>query len=146
LVRKLAVVEKQKIVNQRLSLLPRIKHLLAYYARPLYYRSLVLPILDYADMVWYDKDNAAIMNSLQVLQNKAAKLVLDRPLYSSATDALKSFCLRDWGRLGNEGRPISLKIVTQSRHVDLCNMPKFQVRRISFSRVLDISPSGVLRG
>jgi len=27
------------------------------------------------------------MNSLQVLQNKAAKLVLDKPLYSSATDA-----------------------------------------------------------
>ena len=28
------------------------------------------------------------MNSLQVLQNKAAKLVLDKPLYYSATDAL----------------------------------------------------------
>ena len=28
------------------------------------------------------------MNNLQVLQNKAAKLVLDKPLYSSATDAL----------------------------------------------------------
>ena len=28
------------------------------------------------------------MNSLQVLQNKAAKLVLDKPLYSSATYAL----------------------------------------------------------
>ena len=97
--------------------------MLAYYARPLYYKSLVLPIINYADMVWYDKDNAVIMNSLQVLQNKAAKLVLDRPLYSSATDARKSFCLRDWGRLGNEGRPIWLKIVTQSRHVDLCNMP-----------------------
>ena len=58
----------------------------------------------------------------------------------------KSFCLRDRGRLGNEGRPISLKIGTQSRYVDLCNMPKFQVQRPLFSRVLDISPSGVLRG
>ena len=28
------------------------------------------------------------MNNQQVLQNKAAKLVLDRPLYSSANDAL----------------------------------------------------------
>ena len=28
------------------------------------------------------------MYSLQVLQNKAAKLILDRPLYSSATHAL----------------------------------------------------------
>jgi len=60
--------------------------------------------------------------------------------------ALKSFCLRDRGRLGNEGRPIKLKIGTQSRHVDLFNMPKFQVQRPFFSRVLDISPSGVPRG
>ena len=39
-------------------------------------------------MVWGDKDDAVLMNNLQVLQNKAAKLVLDKPLYSSATDAL----------------------------------------------------------
>ena len=66
-------------VNQRLGLL---------HAGLLYYKSLVLPILDYADIVWGDKDNAVLMNNQQVLQNKAAKLLLDRPLYSSATDAL----------------------------------------------------------
>ena len=38
---------------------------------------------------------------------------------------LKSFCLRDQGRLGNEGQSMLLKIGTQSRYVDLCNMPKF---------------------
>ena len=38
---------------------------------------------------------------------------------------IKSFCLRDRGRLGNEGQPILLKFGTQSRYVDLCNMPKF---------------------
>ena len=59
---------------------------------------------------------------------------------------LKSFCLRDRGRVGNEGRPISLKIRTQSRNVDQCNMPKFQVQQLFFSRVLDISPLGVPRG
>ena len=77
-------------VNQILGLLRRIKHLMPYDARLLYYQSLVLPILDYADMVWGDKDNTVLMNNLQVLQNKAAKLVLDKPLYSSATDALIS--------------------------------------------------------
>ena len=77
-------------VKQRLGLLRRIKHLLPYNAHLLYYKSHVLPILDYADMVWGDKGNAVLMNSLQVLQNKAAKLVLDKPLYSSATDALKA--------------------------------------------------------
>ena len=35
-------------------------------------------------------------------------------------NCLKSFCLRDRGRLGNGGWPISLKIGTQSRYVDLC--------------------------
>ena len=40
-------------------------------------------------------------------------------------DGLKSFCLRDRGRLGNEGQPILLKFGTQSRYVDLCSMPKF---------------------
>ena len=59
---------------------------------------------------------------------------------------LKSFCLRDRGRLGNEGQPILLKIGTQSRHVDLCNMPKFKLQRPFSSRALDISPSGVLKG
>ena len=75
-------------VNQRLRLLRRIKHLLPYNANLLYYKSLVLPIFDYADMVWGDKDNAVLMNNLQMFQKNAAKPVLDKPLYSSATDAL----------------------------------------------------------
>ena len=49
----------------------------------------------------------------------------------------KLFCLRDRGRLGNEGRPILLKIGTQSSYVDLCNdacnMPKFQHPRPFFA-------------
>ena len=48
----------------------------------------MLPILDYADLVWGDKDNASLMKELQILQNKAAKLILDRSLHSSSTDAL----------------------------------------------------------
>ena len=48
-----------------------------------------------------------------------------KPCREAEASKLKSFCLRDRGRLGNEGQPISLKIGTQSRYVDLCNMPKF---------------------
>ena len=49
------------------------------------------------------------------------------PIYWNAhvSSSFKSFCLRDRGSLGNEGRPILLKIGTQSRYVDLCNMPRF---------------------
>ena len=75
-------------VNQRLSLLRRIKHFLPLTARLLFYNNLILPIFDYADVVWGDKNNVSIMNALQVLQNKAAKIILDRPFHSSATSAL----------------------------------------------------------
>ena len=77
-------------INQRLGLLRRIKHLLPLNARLLFYNSLILPIFDYADIVWGDKNNSVLMNILQVLQNKAAKIILDRPPHSSATDALNS--------------------------------------------------------
>jgi hypothetical protein len=77
-------------VNQRLGL-RRINHLLPFNARILVYNSLVLPIFDYADVIWGDKNNTVLMNNLQILQNKAAKIVLDRPIFSSATDALHGF-------------------------------------------------------
>ena len=70
-------------INQRLGLLRRIKHLLPFRARILFYKSLVMPLFEYADLVWGDKHNVTLMSSasLQVLQNKAAKVILDRPLY-----------------------------------------------------------------
>jgi hypothetical protein len=60
------------------------------HARILFYNSLVLPIFDYADVIWGDKNNTVLMNNLQILQNKAAKIVLDRPFFSSAADALNT--------------------------------------------------------
>ena len=41
---------------------------------------------------WYgggggDKDNQTLTDDVQVLYNKAAKLVLDRPMFSSSYDA-----------------------------------------------------------
>ena len=47
----------------------------------------MVAIFNYADLVWGDKDNASLMKELQILQNKAAKLILDRSLHSSSTDA-----------------------------------------------------------
>ena len=55
---------------------------------------------------------------------------------------IKRFCLRDRGRLGNEGRPISLKIGTQSTYVDLCNMPKFQLQRLFLAEFWISAPQG----
>ena len=52
------------------------------------YDSLVLPVFAYGDVVYGDKNNSAVMENLQILQNKAAKIILDRHPRSSATEAL----------------------------------------------------------
>ena len=77
----------RKKVNQRVGVLRRIKHFLPFYARNLFV-NMVLPFLDYCDIVWCDRKNKLLMDSLQVLQNRAAKIVLVRPVYSSSTQAL----------------------------------------------------------
>ena len=45
-------------------------------------------LFEYADLVWGDKHNITLMFSSQVLQNKAVKIIVNRPLYSSFTEAL----------------------------------------------------------
>ena len=37
-----------------------------------------------------DKDNAVLMNNLQLLQSKADKTILERPFHSSAANALEA--------------------------------------------------------
>ena len=49
---------------------------------------MILPFLDYCDIVWGDRNNKVLMDSFQVLQNRAAKIVLDRPVYSSSSQGL----------------------------------------------------------
>ena len=61
-------------INKNLDLLRRIKYYLPYGARLLFHNSLVLPIFDYANLVWGDKDNVSLMKELQIRQNKAAKM------------------------------------------------------------------------
>ena len=45
---------------------------------------MVIPILEYASIVWGHK---VFMDSIQILQNKAVNLVLDRTTHSSSTQA-----------------------------------------------------------
>ena len=56
----------------------------------LYFNNFVLPLFDYGDTIWGDKNNDTLMQRLQVLQNKAAKIILGWPVHSSATDALRT--------------------------------------------------------
>ena len=77
-------------VNQRIGLLNRIKHLLPLDARVALCNALIRPLFDFADTIWGDRGNITLMHDLQVLQNKAAKVILDLPNYASSTDALKT--------------------------------------------------------
>jgi hypothetical protein len=81
-------------VNQRLGIIRRVKHLLTVDFRRTLVNSLVMPIFDYADFVWGDKNNSVLMNHarmhLQVLHNKAAKIILDAHPLSSASESLRS--------------------------------------------------------
>lgn len=85
-------------INKRLGLLKRIKHLLPRFARLLFFNSLILPLFDYGDLLWGDKNNVTLMQSLQILQNKAAKVILNRAVHSSASDALETL---NWSNLSN---------------------------------------------
>ena len=51
--------------------------------------SLIRPLFDFADTIWGDRDHITLMRDLLVLQNKAAKVILDLSNYASSTDALK---------------------------------------------------------
>ena len=88
-------------INKKLGLLRRIKNYLPLKCRLLFYNSYILPLFDYADLVWGDRGNETLMSDLQVLQNKAAKIILVFPYRSSAIDALKRL---SWVILRSDGR------------------------------------------
>ena len=86
-------------INKKLGLLKRIRYCLPLDARLLFFNSYVLPLFDYADIVWGDRGNSTLMLQLQSLHNKAAKIILDLLIGSSASEALSSLfqrktCLR----------------------------------------------------
>ena len=45
--------------------------------------------MDYGDNVWGERCNKALIDKLQVLQHKTAKVIIDRPLFSFASEALE---------------------------------------------------------
>ena len=77
-------------IAQRIGLIKRIKHLLPVHARNTLANCLVVPLFDYADFVWEDKDSLVLMNQLQIMHNKLAKVILDWQPRSFATEALRT--------------------------------------------------------
>ena len=90
-------------INKKLGLLKRIRYCLPLDARLLFFNSYVLPLFDYADIVWGDRGNSTLMLQLQSLHNKAAKIILDLPIGSSANEALNKL---NWKTLEDVGPSI----------------------------------------
>ena len=53
----------------------------------MFFSSYILPIFDYADIIWGDSGNVALMDQLHVPQNKAARVILDLSPRTSSTEA-----------------------------------------------------------
>ena len=81
-------------INHRIGLIKRIRNLLPLQARAALYNALILPLFDHGDAIWGDKNNDTIMSELQILQNKAAKVMLREPPRSLSTEALRSLDLK----------------------------------------------------
>ena len=118
-------------VNQRLGILRRIKHLLPIQTRELYIKSMILPLFNYSDVVWGDKHNKTLMAKLQLLQNKAAKSILDKATHSSVTEAINEL---DWLVLSERRREFKLIHLRDThsynaRHKHNFEMPKSRCQK-----------------
>ena len=72
------IIEK---CNRCISIFRRVYDQLLLETRSTLYSSMFLPVLDYSDIIFGDKDNKSLMDDLQMIQNKAAKVNLVWPIY-----------------------------------------------------------------
>ena len=99
-------------------MIKRIRQLLPLHAKLTPFNCFIIPLFEYGDTVWGDKDNDTLMGRLQVLQNNAAKVLLNLPPRSSSTKALDR---------------LHLKILSKRRHFHRCvMMQKYLCREIGF--------------
>ena len=67
-------------INRRIWILKQVRHIVPRQELVTLYNSIVLPLMDYADLIWGDKNNKLLMEDLQIMQNKAAKVILGLPI------------------------------------------------------------------
>jgi hypothetical protein len=75
-------------INRRIGILKQVRHILPRQELVTLYNSIVLPLMDYGDLIWGDKNNKLLMEDLHIMQNKAAKVILGLPIMYSATEAI----------------------------------------------------------
>ena len=93
-------------INQKLGLLRRIKSCLPLSPRITFFNSYLLHLFDYGDIIWGDRGNATLMAKIQILHNKAARLILNLHPRASASNALAKLHWRPLQRRRAEHRAI----------------------------------------
>ena len=76
-----------KKVSKRVGLLSRIRTCLTIEASKCIYNTIVLPIFDFTDVVWSEL-SVGCSQSLQKLQNRAARIILQRESFRNTFDIL----------------------------------------------------------
>ena len=90
------------------------------------YNSMMLPLFDYADIVWGDRENKVLMKSIQILQNEAAKIILDLPSRASSADAQTSL---KWDSL-EDRRKLNRSSFTKKSLLNNMNTPNVKGNEI----------------
>ena len=88
-------------------MIKRLRLILPLHAKLTLDNCLIIPLFDYGDTAWGDKNNDTLMAQLPVIQNKAAKVLLNIPPRSSSTEALDR---------------LDLKTLLKRRHFHRCVM------------------------
>ena len=69
------IASLQQTVAKRIGLFKRIYHLIPRAQLLTLVNTMIMPLFDYGDTVWGNRNNQCMMKTLQVLHNKCAKLV-----------------------------------------------------------------------
>ena len=83
------IASLQQKMAKRIGLLQRINHLIPGGQRLTLVNSMIIPLFDFGDTVWGDRNNKCLMTTLQVLDNWSAKLILNMKPHESSTEAMQ---------------------------------------------------------
>ena len=71
------IASLQQKVAKRIGLIKRISHLIPKAQRLTLVNTMIIPLFDYGDTVWGDRNNQCLMKTLQVLHNKCEKINIE---------------------------------------------------------------------
>ena len=103
-----------KKVGKMINYLGRLKHFINSSALKTIYNTVILPYFDYADVVW-QSSTKTIIDQLQKLQNRAARIILGVNPYEHKS-VIELHDLLNWEKLENRRKAHLLSFVYKTLH------------------------------